>query len=209
MTLKLIGAGFGRTGTMSLKLALEQIGFGPCYHMMEVFPRPDAPQLWIDAADGAPDWPRIFDGFAASVDWPGASFWRELADFYPDAKVLLTVRDPEAWYASTQATIFADRARSGETPFERMIMKVVGHLFPTGLHDKDHVIGVFERHNAAVQSAFGPDRLLTYEVSQGWKPLCDFLGVAVPDTPMPKTNTTDEFRARLAPMVDAALEGEG
>lgn len=207
MTLKVIGAGFGRTGTMSLKLALEQIGFGPCYHMAEVFPRPDAPGLWIDAADGAPDWPRIFDGFNASVDWPGATFWRELADHYPDAKVILTVRDPEAWFKSTQATIFARRPASAGSPFEQMIMKVLAPLFPGGLTDKDHVIGVFERHNAEVKAAFGPDRLLTFELAQGWAPLCDFLGVPAPDTPMPKTNSTEEFQARLRPAVDAALEG--
>src|SRR5262245_22761171 len=98
MALKVVGAGLGRTGTLSLKLALEQIGFGPCYHMVEVMMRPEtAAPLWIKAADGNPDWEAIFNGYAASVDYPGCAFWQQLADFYPDAKVILTVRDPEQW----------------------------------------------------------------------------------------------------------------
>jgi hypothetical protein len=101
MALKVIGAGFGRTGTLSLKLALEQLGFGPCYHMTEVF-RLGSERLWLDAADGRPDWEGIFDGFAATVDWPGAAFYAELADTYPEARVILTVRDAEAWFRSTQ-----------------------------------------------------------------------------------------------------------
>ncbi|MDE2487101.1 MAG: sulfotransferase family protein, partial [Alphaproteobacteria bacterium] len=107
MTLKVIGAGYGRTGTMSLKLALEQLGFGPCYHMVEVFKNPQAPAWWLEAADGRPDWAKIFNGYSATVDWPSATFYRELAEAYPDAKVILTERDPEAWFRSTQATIFA------------------------------------------------------------------------------------------------------
>src|SRR5215469_11934921 len=118
MTLKVIGAGFGRTGTMTLKVALEQIGFGPCYHMVEVFKNAqNAVQWWIDAADGKPDWPKIFAGYNSTVDWPSATYYAELADAYPDAKVILTERDPEAWYRSTQATIFAEmRSRDSKGP---------------------------------------------------------------------------------------------
>jgi len=198
MTLKVIGAGFGRTGTMTLKVALEQIGFGPCYHMVEVF-KNGAYQDWIDAADGKPDWPKIFEGYNATVDWPNATFYAELADFYPDAKVILTERDPEAWFKSTQATIFKGmNSRDTQVPFELMAQKVVGRLFDQRLHDHDHVIEVFKRHNAEVRKRIPANRLLVYEVAQGWEPLCKFLGVPVPSTPMPKTNTTEEFVARRA-----------
>ncbi|MBV8684671.1 MAG: hypothetical protein JO111_17485 [Caulobacteraceae bacterium] len=194
MSLSVIGAGFGRTGTMSLKLALEQLGFGPCYHMVEVFKGgPDAFGWWEDAADGRPDWPRIFAGYYSTVDWPSATFYAELAEAYPDAKVILTRRDPESWFRSTQATIFAQDITNPENPFERMVTKVVGRLFDLRMHDKARLLEVYERHNAEVQRRIPADRLLVYELSEGWAPLCAFLGVPVPETPMPKVNTTEEF----------------
>jgi hypothetical protein len=194
MTLSVIGAGFGRTGTLSLKLALEQLGFGPCYHMIEVFKDPAAPGYWERAADGElVDWPKVFAGYNATVDWPGATFYRELATAYPEAKVILTVRDPEAWFASTQATIFNRSFDDPTDPFQRMVRKVIGRLFDQRLRDKAKTIEVFERHNAAVRQMIPPERLLVYEVAQGWGPLCAFLGVAEPATPMPRTNTTEEF----------------
>lgn len=197
MTLKVIGAGFGRTGTLSLKLALEQLGFGPCYHMMEVFKNPQAPQWWVDAADGKPDWEKIFAGYNSTVDWPNATFYAELADRYPNAKVILTERDPEAWFRSTQATIFPN-AEPPDTPepFAQMFRKVIGRLFDQRMADHDHVIDVYLRHNAEVRRCIPAERLLVYEVAQGWAPLCAFLGVPVPDGPMPQVNSTDEFRAR-------------
>ncbi|MGI9169631.1 MAG: sulfotransferase family protein [Caulobacteraceae bacterium] len=207
MTLSVIGAGLGRTGTMSLKLALETLGFGPCYHMVEVFKNPDAPALWEAAADalaaGTPiDWGPIFEGYKATVDWPGATFWRELAEAYPAAKVILTVRDPDAWFASTQATIFRrDYAAAPTTPFESMLHKVIGAMFDRRMHDRDHAVAVFERHNAQVRAAIAPERLLTFEAAQGWEPLCAFLGVAAPDEPMPRANSTAEFLARLPQVV--------
>jgi len=201
MPLAIIGAGLGRTGTMSLKLALEQLGLGPCYHMAEVFQNPAAPALWEAVADGhGPGWETIFEGFRATVDWPSATFYKALADAYPDAKVILTTRDPGAWFASTQATIFArDFAATPTDPFASMVLKVVGDLFDRRMHDREHVIGVYERHNAQVRATIAPDRLLDYEVAQGWTPLCDFLGVATPQGPMPKVNTTQEFQARGVP----------
>jgi hypothetical protein len=207
MTLKVIGAGFGRTGTMSLKLALEQIGFGPTYHMVEVFKNPEAPALWLDAAEGKPAWGRIFDGYASTVDWPSATFYRELADTYPQGKVILTERDPEAWFRSTQATIFAqDFERAPNPTWSRMVMKVVGELFDGRLHDKDKVISVYKAHNARVREVIPAERLLVYEVAQGWGPLCRFLGVEAPAGPMPKVNTTEEFQARAAPPVASRAE---
>jgi len=194
MTLSVIGAGFGRTGTLSLKLALEQLGFGPCHHMVEVFKDPAAPGRWEAAADGqSVDWSDVLRGFSSTVDWPSATFYRELAEAFPQAKVILTVRDPQAWFASTQATIFARPYDDQNDPFQRMVGKVVGRLFDHRLADRDKVIEVFERHNETVRRTIPADRLLVYDVAQGWEPLCAFLGVPVPETPMPKVNSTEEF----------------
>jgi hypothetical protein len=199
MTLKVIGSGFGRTGTMSLKLALEQLGFGPTYHMVEVFKNPQAPGWWVDAADGNPDWAKIFAGYNSTVDWPNATFYAELAQAYPHAKVIHTERDPEAWFKSTQATIFSDTI-SGDpnSPFAGMFEKVIRRLFDGRMHDHDHLIEVYNRHNAQVRATIPAERLLVYEVVQGWDPLCAFLGVPVPEAPMPKVNSTEEFVGRLA-----------
>lgn len=198
MTLKVIGAGLGRTGTMSLKLALEQLGFGPCYHMVEVFKNPQAPRWWVEAAEGRPDWERIFEGYAATVDWPNATFYAELADHYPDAKVILTERDPEAWFRSTQQTIFAEGSSPPVADFGEMNEKVIRRLFGGRMHDHDHVIDVYQRHNAEVRRRIPAERLLVYQVAQGWEPLCAFLGVDIPETPMPKVNSTEEFQAARA-----------
>jgi hypothetical protein len=202
MTLKVIGAGYGRTGTMSLKLALEQLGFGPCYHMVEVFQNPQAPLWWIEAAEGRPDWEKIFAGYNATVDWPNATFYKELAEAYPEAKVILTVRDPESWFKSTQATIFArDIPEETDEPWPKMVGKVIAELFDRRMHDHDKLISVFNAHNETVQRVIPKERLLVYEVSQGWGPLCEFLGVAAPEGPMPKVNSTEEFQGRLAQQV--------
>jgi hypothetical protein len=199
MALQVIGAGYGRTGTLSLKLALEQLGFGPCHHMVEVFAHPETIPLWIAAADGRPDWEAIFDGYAAAVDWPTATFYRELAEAYPEAKVILTERNPESWFASTQATIFGrELPPDSEDPWTVMAGKVVGELFDRRLHDKARVISVYQAHNARVREVIPPERLLVYQVADGWAPLCAFLGVPVPDAPMPKVNSTEEFRATIA-----------
>lgn len=208
MTLKVIGAGFGRTGTMSLKLALEQLGFGPCYHMVEVFKTPDAARWWVEAADGRPDWAKIFAGYNSTVDWPNATFYAELADAYPDAKVILTERDPEAWFASTQATIFANAMPADDpSPFNQMFRKVIGRLFDYRMDDHDRVIEVYERHNAEVRARIPAERLLVYEVAQGWAPLCAFLGVPAPAGPMPKVNSTEEFQANRARHAAAMTAG--
>ncbi len=202
MPLSVVGAGFGRTGTMSLKLALEQLVLGPCYHMYEVFQNPAAPGYWEAAADGeVTDWEKVFDGYASTVDWPSATFYEALATAYPASKVILTERDPEAWWRSTQATIFNWDAVGATIPepFLRMVQKVVGALFDQRIHDHDHVVDVFRRHNARAREVIPPERLLVYEVADGWQPLCDFLGVPVPDGPMPKVNTTQEFQARRVP----------
>jgi hypothetical protein len=201
MTLKVIGAGFGRTGTMSLKTALEALGVGPCYHMVEVFKNPEAPNWWYEAAQdpAKADWAKIFQGYASTVDWPNATYYKELAAAYPDAKVILTERDPDQWFESTQATIFKnDIPADVPAPFPRMLRKVVYELFDCRMHDRDHVISVYRAHNAKVRETIPADRLLVYEVAQGWKPLCDFLGLPVPAEAMPKVNSREEFAAMVA-----------
>jgi hypothetical protein len=206
MSLKVIGAGFGRTGTMSLKLALEALGLGPCYHMVEVNRRPEHDAMWLALALGeTADWRPMLDGFASTVDWPTTFFWKRLAADNPDARIILTLRDPEEWYASCAATIFARmeeamRAPSSD-PVRRTHMLMVNTLivdktFGDSLA-KDNAIGVFKAHNQEVASTAPKDRLLVYDIRQGWEPLCLFLGVPVPPTPFPAANSRDDFAARF------------
>jgi hypothetical protein len=199
MTLSVIGAGFGRTGTLSLKLALEQLGFGPAYHMVEVLKNPEAPGYWESAADGKPvDWEKVFEGYRSTVDWPSATFYRQLADAYPQAKVVLTLRDPEAWFASTQATIFKPSYDDPTDPFACMARKVIGSLFDQRMKDRERVLEVYNRHNETVQRVIPAERLLVYDIAQGWAPLCAFLGVDIPEGPMPKVNSTEDFLVQHA-----------
>ena len=202
MTLKVIGTGFGRTGTQSLKLALEQLGFTGCYHMMEVFPRPDHVAMWAKAARGERiDWDQLFQGFAATVDWPSTHFWRDLTRRYPEAKVIQTERDPEVWWKSFSQTIKEALNNEGPPPMRAwsdMVKRVITEQTFGGNMDKENVLKVYNAHNAEVKRTIPADRLLTYDVAQGWGPLCRFLGVPVPATDFPKTNTTEDFRARMA-----------
>jgi hypothetical protein len=210
--LHVIGVGFGRTGTASLKVALEQLGFGPCYHMIELVEHPERVDEWIAAADGRADWDRVFAGYRSTVDWPGAAFWRGLVGAYPEAKVILTVRDPERWYDSASSTIFR-RMRPPASPAARLVgrlmlrsnpaMRRLGVIprrliwegvFDGRFDDRAYAIEVFERHTREVRELVPPERLLTYEVSAGWGPLCDFLGVPVPATPFPRLNDAESFR---------------
>jgi hypothetical protein len=197
---------------MSLKLALEQLGFGPCYHMAEVMTRPGHDTMWLALAKGeASDWRPILEGFNATVDWPSTYFWRRLAADNPDAKIILTRRDPEAWYRSAATTIFARmlefetlRAGSGAEAIDlvrRRHMEMVNTIIVNdtfgGSLDKENAIRVFTAHNAAVCREVPPERLLIYEAGQGWEPLCRFLGVAVPEAPYPRMNSTDDFATQF------------
>ena len=209
MPLKVIGAGLGRTGTLSLKVALEELGFAKCYHMTEVLAHPDHVRVWDAAGRGEPvDWEALFRGYQATVDWPGCNFYQEYLRLYPDAKVVLTVRDPGRWYDSARQTIYAvGRAFPGwVTPFlprMRRFLRMVDRLIWDGMfrgrfEDRTHAIGVFDRHNAEVKRVVPPDRLLVYEVKEGWGPLCEFLGVPVPEgKPFPHLNDTEEFRSGI------------
>ena len=203
MTLTLIGAGFGRTGTASLKLALEKLGLGHCYHMLEVFSSPAHAALWHAAAsDPRIAWEGPLADYSATVDWPGCYFWQELADHYPEAKVLLSVRDPESWHRSVMDTIYGaivDPPAAMPPAWSSMVRDLIlERTFGGRLDDRDHAIAVYQRHNEAVKRAIAPQRLLVYEASQGWEPLCRFLGKPVPAEPFPRVNTTDEWRARRA-----------
>jgi len=204
MPLKVIGAGLGRTGTLSLKLALERLGLGPCYHMAELMMNPARTPLWMAAADGKPDWEAIFEGYPSTTDYPACIWWRELASAYPDAKLILTKRDKDKWFESTQATVFSEAmtARIRGTPIEPFFEKTVWRDFGERIHDRAFMTSYFEKHNAAVEAGVAKKRLLVYDVAQGWEPLCKFLGVAVPDSPFPKVNSREEMQARMAGAAD-------
>jgi hypothetical protein len=200
MALSVIGTGFGRTGTESMKLALETLGLGPCHHMKEVLGNPQQTTLWRSVAQGGrADWDEIFAGFNAAVDWPSAYFWRELSAHYPDAKVLLTVRSPESWHASMRKTIF--KVLETSTDPESLGSKLIGQgVFGGRFDDPAHAMAVFERNTAEVQAAFTEERLLTYHLGDGWEPLCRFLERPVPETPFPRSNSAEDFNAMMSRM---------
>jgi hypothetical protein len=208
MALSVIGAGFGRTGTLSLKGALETLGFNPCYHMMEVMQHGFG-GIWNDIAHGGtPDWEAVFKGYKATVDWPACNYYRELADLYPDAKVLLSLRDPDKWYDSCQNTIFRAMRMNPEgappnvqTQMSMARKLVVENTFGGDIDDRAHAIAVYNRHNETVQKVIPKERLLVFQPTDGWEPLCRFLGVPVPDQPYPKTNTTEEFQQHFKQMI--------
>ncbi len=210
MALKVFGLGFGRTGTESMKNALELLGHGPCYHMFEVLPHPDRVETWIDLVTGkAPDWDRVFEGYHASVDWPGAFFWKEISEHYPEAKLILTIRDADAWYDSMSKTILPLLKASSEDPNGLANQMFIKRQFAGNIDDRAHVIDIYNRHNDAVKAAFGPDRLLVYELGSGWQPLCDFLGVEVPGVPYPRGNSAAEFGANIQRLVEANAARKG
>lgn len=208
MTLKVIGAGFGRTGTLSMKAALEQLGYNKCHHMLEVMPNATQLNAWHAISQGeAPDWDDVFDGFQASVDFPSSAYWRELAAHYPDAKIILTSRSFDSWYDSASETIYPVIATiPGWMTMIPTVKKIkdMTHgaiwdgVFGGKFEDKEATRKVFEQHEADVKSAFSDDRLLVFHPKEGWEPLCSFLGQPVPDTPFPNVNDRAEFQKRLA-----------
>jgi hypothetical protein len=211
MALQVIGAGFPRTGTLSQKLALERLGFGPCHHMTEVFANPGSWPLWDRLGDGEPvDWDQVFDGYWSTTDAPGCWFYAELAERYPGAKVILSERDPDRWYESVSATILADAHREGmsSSPIGAIIRKLASRgmfgastadSWESGPPDRARMIELFLAHNAAVRRAIPAERLLVFQARDGWAPLCAFLGVPVPDEPFPHVNNAEEFRAIQIP----------
>jgi len=202
MPLSVIGAGLGRTGTASIKLALEQLGLGPCYHMTEVLRQPEHIDHWLAATAGRPDWDTIFHGYTACVDYPACTYWRELAAWSPDARIVLSVRPPESWFESVNLTIMSPRIRSmvAGTPFEAMNRAAIWDTIDGSLDDRTAMVRHFERHVAAVRRDAPADRLLEFDVREGWEPLCSFLDVPVPGTPFPRVNRREEFAGMLAAM---------
>ena len=200
--LRVVGAGLARTATTSLRLALQQLLNAPCYHMLEVFPRADHVVAWHRAALGTmPDWPGLFDGFAATVDWPAAGFWREIYRSFPDAAVLLSVREsPEVWWRSASRTVL-HVAELGDVPEEEadwmaMYRDFLRTRFAERWNDPAAAMAAYSRHNDAVRAEVPPDRLVEWRPGDGWAPLCAALDVPVPRGPFPRTNSTAEFRAR-------------
>jgi hypothetical protein len=201
MTLRVVGAGLGRTGTNSLKLALERLLGEPCYHMIEVFGHPEHIPMWHAAADGERvDWDALFTGYAAAVDWPVASFWRELVDEYPDAVVVLSTRtSADAWWRSADDTIFAHLRNDPVDPpglegWRAMVDAAVAGRYPGVPGDEEKAKASYEAHNAEVRATIPAERLVDWQAGDGWEPLCRALGVAVPDEPFPHVNTTADFR---------------
>jgi Sulfotransferase domain len=223
--MRLIGAGLPRTGTLTQKLALERLGFEPCYHWVNVIADLDQVHLWDRAMDGAGPWEEIFHGARATVDWPGGYFYRELMDVYPDAKVLLSVREGESWERSFRETIWTmshgesvmpllSRARAEIDPRWHSYLALVDRMFwgPQGTFAAGHanpqqLIEQMHRHNEEVKRAVAPERLLVWEVTDGWEPLCEFLGVEVPEEPLPHANDRGTFLERVVGGALAALQG--
>lgn len=207
MALEILGPGFGRTGTASLKIALEMLGFGPCHHMHEVLDDPSQVPHWQALAAGqAVDWDAAFAGYRSQVDWPGAHGWRALADHFPHARVILTVRPEEAWWRSFSATIGTLLTHIDSLPempwhiramldAERALIET--RTFGCKASNKAGALAAYRRHTAAVRAAIRAERLLVFDVAEGWGPLCGFLGAAVPAVPFPRTNSAEEFWATL------------
>jgi len=217
--MKVIGAGLPRTGTLSQKVALEMLGFGPCYHMVNVLGNLDLVSDWRRAVDGDAQWDEIFDGFDSTVDWPGSYFYRQLAEAYPDAKVVLGVRDGDAWARSMRKTIwdflYSDSvvrhlsfARAAVEPGWRDFVELMRDMWrESGLMNGEDTTDEWmadaaQRYHDEVKRTVPADRLLVWRVEEGWEPLCAFLEVPVPDTPFPRLNDSAAFGERL---VDAAL----
>ncbi|GII77179.1 sulfotransferase family protein [Sphaerisporangium rufum] len=219
--LTVIGAGFPRTGTTSLKAALERLGFGPCYHMFEVMRNPGHVDRWLAVlSDDPPGWDQVLAGYRSAVDWPASFFWSDLAAAYPDAKIILSTRDPHRWYRSFRTLITRPRPPIEEgaevhpalAAMARMrpVLQRMGQVtfggdsweFGATVPEEEQAVEVFRRHNAAVQAAVPADRLLTFDVAEGWDPLCRFLGVEVPaGEPFPHLNDTETMGRMFEEMI--------
>jgi len=207
--MKVLGAGFGRTGTMSLKIALEKLGIGPCYHMREVISHPSHIKIWYDISRGEhPNWDRLFSGFNSAVDFPVCLFYEELVNKFPDAKFILTLRDFDTWYKSTANTIYKVPTMLPGW-FKRVVYPIrmfiemqviliwVG-LFKNNFSDRESTELVYNEHIESVKKTISADKLLIYRINEGWGPLCEFLNVEKPETPFPKVNDTAEMLRNFA-----------
>ncbi len=222
MALKVIGAGLGRTGTLSLKTALEQLGFGKCYHMAELMNNPQQVHHWLDLqAQQKTDLEALFSGFQSTVDYPACRFYHTFFKAYPDAKVVLSVRDPERWYESARNTIYATKPKTlGQKlgmlwkmltkpkvrkllPVFQMADQIIWEgQFEGEFEDKAFALKKFHEHIEEVKAHIPADQLLIFEVKDGWGPLCNFLEVPVPDTPFPRVNSRDDFPNMIAQLLN-------
>lgn len=221
MALKVIGTGLGRTGTYSLKVALEQLGFGKCYHMAELFQHPEG-VVYFEKAEKREevDWDGLFEGYDCAVDYPVARYYKQLIAKYPEAKIIHTIRDPESWYQSaSQTIIWASKPSLGRVlkmmfklPFapelrkQMPVLKFDGKLidweFGKDYKNKEKVIERYNQRNKEVINTVPKERLLVLDMKKGWGPLCEFLGVPMPDMPFPVTNSKDEFISRIKNIKD-------
>ena len=194
MTLKVIGAGFGRTGTDSMREALDMLGFGPCHHMFEVIGNEEQKRLWRAFVAGTPTgWDQLFAGYSSCVDWPSAYYWPDLIRAYPEAKVILTHRSAESWWASFEKTIL-DGLHKSTDPASLGLALIKAQVFGGRPDDRGHAMALYEANVNAVKTTVPKERLLIHELGDGWGPLCEFLGVPTPTQPYPSRNSASEFQ---------------
>lgn len=206
--MKVIGLGYPRTGTMSLKHALEALQLGPCYHMIEVFRKPEDVPFWLSAlqqTDTTIDWSDVFSEFQSTTDCPACYFWKDLLGAFPNARYILTVRDPETWYDSFRTTVYeammhpersADEAHASVQRMARML--ILDTMFEGRFEDKGFAIQTYQQHTKAVIEQLPPKQLLVFDVGDGWQSLCDFLDLPIPPIPFPKSNTRHDFQNRFS-----------
>ena len=208
MTLKVIGAGFGRTGTLSLKEALEKLGYGPCHHMKEVFLNSDQTEYFYLASMGEKvDWDEVFKDYNSAVDWPAAAYYKELSDKYPNAKVILGMRDANSWYDSASTTIYLMSQNfpkwirfilpRADKLFKMIDKTVFGEPFSYRFEDRESTIKVFNGHVEEVKRVIPEEKLLMHSPKDGWEPLCEFLDEPIPEEPYPWVNDSKVFARRL------------
>ena len=196
MPLKVIGTAFGRTGTDSMREALNTLGFGPCHHMFEVNSSETQKQRWRALAKGAsPDWESLFEGYASCMDWPASFYWRDLIEAYPEAMVIHTDRSAESWWQSVE-NAFLGMSRTQVDPDSLGEVLIRQRVFGGNI-GRDHAIATYEAHRREVLATVPPDRLLVHALGDGWEPLCRHLGVAVPDELYPQRNSAEEFRRKM------------
>jgi hypothetical protein len=202
VALQVIGAGLGRTGTASLKLGLEELLGGRCYHMFEVRNRPEDPTVWADAYEGKlPDWEAFLADFTAAVDWPAAPFWRPMSEAFPKAVIVLSLRDADSWWKSASNTIFRaiETYHADDAPpddWTRMGRNMIAAFTPDW-RNETAAKAAYEAHVANVRATAPADRLVEWTAADGWRPLCEALGIEVPSKPFPHVNTSEETRAAL------------
>jgi len=216
VALRVVGAGMGRTATLSLKGALEQLLGGRCYHMAEVFANPDHASVWDAAYRGSPpDWDEFLEDYVACVDWPAVGFWRELSEQYPDAIILLSTRDSRKWWESADATVLTAARQAKDAPpgnpFTSLVESMFGATLTLDLDNKDACVEAYERHNAHVRANAPKDRLVDWQPSDGWEPICAALNLPVPDEDFPHVNTKEDWTEKgvLAVIEEAQRQRAG